>query len=57
MSQKDFAIDNVNELEKKIKLDFYRLHYPQKKPTKSLNKGIRSKSVVSVIQSNLNEEQ
>ena len=53
MSQKDFALENANELEKKIKLDFYRLHYPQRKQPKSTHKvanKMRSKSVVSVIQ-------
>ena len=54
MSQKDLTMENVNELEKKIKLDFYRLHYPQRKQPKSLNKSVRSKSVVSVLQSNQN---
>ena len=54
MSQKDLAIENASELEKKIKMDFYRLHYPQRKQNKSVNKvsnKMRSKSVVSVIRS------
>ena len=54
MSQKDLAIENASELEKKIKMDFYRLHYPQRKQNKSANKvsnKMRSKSVVSVIRS------
>ena len=59
ISQMDPGVANVEELAEKMRMDFYKLHYPTRKSPNSKNKTnhkLRSNSVISVSQSKDLEE-